>query len=287
MIKWRQVMAKIHASAVVSPKAQLAADVEIGPHAVVEDNVRIDSGTKVLAGAYLTGWTQIGKNNVIHMGAVIGHEPQDLGWKGGRSYTKIGDGNVVREYATIHRGTKEETSTVIGNNNFLMGLSHVAHNCQLGNNVILCNGGLLAGYTVVEDKAFISGNVVVHQFTRLGTLSMMSGGGATSKDVPPFMIVAGRSEVYGVNLVGMRRAGFSRETIRQIKEAYLLLFKSGLATKSAVEKIEAGEIGPVGKELRVLLDFIKDSKTGICRPKVEDRGISISTAKSQEAEDIL
>ena len=265
-------MTNIHSTALVSPKAQLAQDVTVGPYAIIHDNVRIDAGTRVLNAATITGWTEIGKNNVIHMGAVVGHEPQDLGWKGGRSYLTMGDGNVIREYATLHRGTKEDTATVIGNNNYLMGLSHVAHNCQLGNNIILANGGLLAGYTVVEDKAFISGNVVVHQFTRLGMLSMMSGGGATSKDVPPFMIVAGRSEVYGVNLVGMRRSGFSREAIRQIKEAYLMLFKSGLATKTAVEKLEAGEAGPVGKELRYLLDFIKNSKTGICRPKVEDRG---------------
>ncbi len=265
-------MSSIHVTAIVHPNAQLASDVIIGPHAVIEENVSIDAGTRVLAGAVITGWTSIGKNNVIHMGAVVGHEPQDLGWKGPRSYTKIGDGNVIREYATIHRGTKEDTTTVIGDNNFLMALCHVAHNCQIGNGVIIANGGLLAGYTVVEDRVFISGNVVVHQYTRLGMLSMMSGGGATSKDVPPFMIVAGRSEVFGVNLVGMRRAGFARDVIRQIKEAYLILFKSGLATKTAVEKLESGAAGSVSKELRYLLDFIKNSKTGICRPKVEERG---------------
>lgn len=265
-------MTKVHSTAVVHPNAQLAQDVEIGPYAVIEEHVRIGPGTRVGSHAFLTGWTEIGRNNVIHPGAVVGHEPQDLGWKGGRSYLKIGDNNVIREYATIHRGTKEESSTVVGNNNFLMGLSHIAHNCQIGNHVILANGGLLAGYTVVEDRAFISGNVVVHQFTRLGMLSMMSGGGATSKDVPPFMIVAGRSEVYGVNLVGLRRTGVARDTIRQIKNAYLMLFKSGLATKTAIEKLEAGEAGPVSKELRYLIDFIQNSKTGICRPKVEDRG---------------
>jgi len=255
--------------AVVSAKAKLAGDVVVGPYTVIEDNVEIGAGTKIASSAVLTGWTRIGKNNTIHMGAVLGHEPQDLGWKGGRSYLVVGDGNVIREYATVHRGTKEETATQIGNNNYLMGLSHVAHNCQLGNNIILCDGALLAGYTVVEDRAFISGNVVVHQFTRLGMLSMMSGGGATSKDVPPFMIVAGRSEGFGCNLVGLRRAGVSRDSIRQIKEAYRLLFKSGLSTKTAVEKLESGA---VGKELRYLLDFIANSKKGICRPKVEERG---------------
>lgn len=278
-------MANIHPSALVSPKARLAQDVIVGPYTIVEDNVQIDSGTKIGSSVVITGWTTIGKNNTIHMGAVIGHEPQDVGWKGGKSYLKVGDGNIIREYVTIHRGTKEETSTLIGNNNFLMGLSHVAHNCQLANNIILCNGSLLAGYTVVEDKAFISGNVVVHQFTRLGTLSMMSGGGATSKDAPPFMIIAGRSEVYGVNLVGMRRAGFSREAIRQIKEAYKLLFKSGLSTKTAIEKLESDH---VGEDLRYLLDFIKQSKNGICRPKVEDRGSFGSTLiPAEEAEEIL
>ncbi len=262
-------MAVIHPTALVSPKAQIAEDVEIGPYTIVEENVTIEAGTKVASSVVLTGWTHIGKKNVIHMGVVLGHEPQDLGWKGGRSYLKIADNNIIREFANVHRGTKEETATVIGNNNYLMGFSHVAHNCQLGNHIILCNGALLAGYTTVEDRAFISGNVVVHQFTRLGMLSMMSGGGATSKDVPPFMIVAGRSEVFGVNLVGMRRAGFTREVIRQIKDAYLLLFKSGLATKTAVEKLQAG---PMGKELQYLLDFISHSPKGICRPKVEDRG---------------
>jgi UDP-N-acetylglucosamine acyltransferase len=262
-------MAKIHPSALVSPKAELASDVVVGSHCVVEDHVRIDAGTTLLSGVVIAEWTDVGKNNRIHMGAVIGHEPQDLSWKGGKSFVKIGDNNTIREYVTIHRGTKEDTATLIGNDNYLMGLSHVAHNCKLGNGVILCNGALLAGYVEVEDKAFISGNVVVHQYVKIGKLSMMSGGGATSKDVPPFMIVAGRSEVYGVNLVGMRRAGFSREAIYAIKDAYHILFKSGLATKNALVELES-KAG--SGELRYLLNFIKTAPNGICRPRVEERG---------------
>ncbi len=286
MIKYA-AMTAIHPTAIVSPKAELAADVSVGPHAVIEEHVRVGAGTRILARAHLTGWTEIGKNNIVHMGAVLGHEPQDLGWKGGRSYLKIGDGNVIREYATIHRGTKEETSTVLGNNNFLMAMSHVAHNCQVGNHVILANGVLLAGYVVVEDRAFLSGNAVVQQNTRVGMASILSGVGAATKDVPPFMIVLNRSEVGGVNVVGMRRAGIGSASIRQIRNAHKLLFNSGLATKSALEKMEFGALGPISPELRYLLDFIKSSKLGICRPVLANRHRRVPSVQEPAAEEVL
>lgn len=254
----------IHPTAIISPKAELDTSVDIGPHVIIDGPVRIGSGTKVYANAYIAGETTIGENNEIHMGAVIGHEPQDFAFdRKTRSFVRIGDGNIIREYCTIHRGTKPETETVIGSNNFLMAGAHIAHNVVLGNNIIIANNALLAGYVKVGDQAFISGGVVIHQFVTIGRLAMLSGNGRFSMDIPPFLVALERNSVEGVNLVGLRRAGLSAEAIREIKTAYRLLYLSGLPKNKALAALE--ESGFASAEVREFINFVK----GAQRPLVQ------------------
>ncbi len=196
-------MSTIHPTAMVSPGAQIAAAVEIGPNVIIDEHVTIGSGTKIYANAYLTGYTTIGCNNEIHMGAVIGHEPQDLGFsKDTVSYVEIGDNNVIREYVTIHRGTKPDSKTTMGNSNFLMGGSHLAHNVTVGSNVIIANYACLAGHVSVADRAFVSGGVMVHQFVTVGRFAMLSGNGRFSRDIPPFLVALERNRVEGLQPCG-------------------------------------------------------------------------------------
>ncbi|HEY6007533.1 MAG TPA: acyl-ACP--UDP-N-acetylglucosamine O-acyltransferase, partial [Geobacteraceae bacterium] len=192
----------------------------------------------------------------------VGHDPQDYGYKGEESYTVVGNGNIIREYATIHRGNRPGTTTTVGNENFLMIQSHVAHNCEVGNNIILAGGALLAGHVVVADRAIISGNCVVHQFCRLGRFSMMRGLSRTSRDVPPFCIMDETHTVKSLNLVGLRRNGFDAKRVRAVKNAFAVLFRSGLNMPNAVARVEA-EL-EVTDDVRELLDFIKGSKRGVC-----------------------
>ena len=209
----------ISEQAVVSNKAKIGEGVEIGPFAVVEDDVELGRGVKVWPHAYISSGSSIGEASQIHMGAVVGHLPQDLTFnKDKKSYVKVGKRSVIREYATIHRATVEGSATVIGDDCYLMAVSHVGHDCNIGNGVIIANGALLAGHVSVGDFAFISGNVVVHQFCRIGTLSMIGGFTGINKDVPPYMLVRGPSVIRSVNLIGLRRAKFPRELIETIKE---------------------------------------------------------------------
>ena len=253
---------KIHPTAIISKKAEIDPSAEIGPYVIVEDGVKISKNVKIHAHAYICSGTEVNDETEIHMGAVIGHLPQDLAFEGKKTYLKIGKRNIIREYVTIHRGTKENTATEIGDENFLMALSHVGHNCKLGNKVILANGVLLAGYVNVEDQVFISGNVVIHQFCNIGKLAIIGGFSGVNKDVPPYMAVRGPSSIRSINLIGLRRAGFKRDVIKEIKEAFKLIYKSDLNTKQAIEKIV--ERKP-GKEVKYLVEFIKNSKRGICR----------------------
>ncbi|MGD2279541.1 MAG: acyl-ACP--UDP-N-acetylglucosamine O-acyltransferase [Candidatus Omnitrophota bacterium] len=252
----------IHERAFVASAAEIDSTAEIGSGVIIEDGVRIHPGVKIMPNAYIYKGTEIGEGTVIHQGAVIGGAPQDYAYKGGESFTKIGRNNIIREYVTIHRGTVEGSSTVIGDGNFLMVQSHVGHNCRIEDNVIVANGALLAGYVEVEKGAFISGNVVFHQFCRVGSYAMIGGFSGVNKDVPPYMLVRGPSVIRGINLVGLRRAKFSREAISEIKEAYGFLFTSGLTTREALDKIKgkltSGEIGR-------LVSFIESSKRGICK----------------------
>ncbi len=253
----------IHKTAIVSPDAELDKTAEIGPGVIIEEGVVIGPGVRIMANAYICAGTEIGEGTAIHMGAVIGHEPQDHAYKGWKTYTKIGKNNVIREYVTIHRGTKEGSATVVGDNNLLMVQAHLGHNCVLQNNIIIANSALLAGYVEVEGNAFISGNVVFHQFCRVGRYAMVGGFTGVNKDVPPYMIVRGPSLVRGINLVGMRRAGFKLEAVRELKEAYRILFQSDKNTSEALGEIKA-VLSP-SDEVSILVSFIEKSKRGICK----------------------
>lgn len=254
--------------AIISKKAGIAENAEIGPFAVIEDDVEIASGVKIWPHAHICSGTSIGEATEVHMGAVVGHLPQDLTFdKLKKTRLIVGKNNVIREYATIHRGTKEDHPTVIGDNCYLMAVSHIGHDCHIGNNVIIANCALLAGHVLVEDGVFISGNVVVHQFCRIGELSIIGGFTGVNKDVPPYMLVRGPSVIRSVNLIGLRRAKFSRELINNIKEAYKFLYMSELNTTQAIEEIK--KLTP-SKELAHLVEFIQNSKRGICKYKYND-----------------
>lgn len=256
-------MSLIHPTAIIDPVAELDSTVAVGPYVIIEGRVSIGSGTRLLPHAHISGRVSIGRDNVIHTGAVIGAPPQHLAYKGADSGVVIGDGNVLREYVTIHRAYHEGHDTVLGNRNFLMAMSHVAHDCRLGDSIIMANGCLLGGHVQVEDNANLSGNVAVHQYVRIGRLAMVGGVTKVTKDVPPFMLVDRNSLVHGLNTVGLRRAGLDLGTRSRVKEAYRRLYRSGLNVPQAVEQLEAemAEVAPVAEMVR----FIRSSVRGICR----------------------
>ena len=260
---------KIHPTAVIDTKAEIDADVEIGAYVVIDGHVKIQRGTRVMPHAYLTGWTEIGESNEIHPGAVLGAAPQDKAYGGQESYLRIGANNVIREYVQIHRGTVAGSATIIGDNNFLMATSHVGHNCRLGDNVILANGALLGGYVEVGNNVFISGNCVVHQFVRIGDYALMRGLSGTSRDVPPYAIIDWQHTVRGVNVVGLKRAGFDEKRIRAIRGAFRILFRQGRNLALAVKEVE--ESSKANQDMAALLDFIKASKRGVCFGASESR----------------
>ena len=266
-------MAKIHPTAIVGKNAGLG-EVEIGPYAIIEDGASIGSGTIVLAHAYIASGTTIGRDCEVHMGAVIGHAPQHLHFKGAKSFLKIGDRNIFREYKSIHRGMEEGSATVIGNDNFFMGFSHVAHDCRIGNNVVLCNGALIAGHADIEDAAFISGNVTVHQFVRIGALAMIGGLARVNKDVVPYTLIEGDSEACSLNVVGLKRSSIGEDAKAQIKKVYRMLYRSGLNVSNALAGIS--KLGGLAPEAAHMVEFVKRSERGICKhrktgaPSAED-----------------
>jgi len=260
-------VSRIHPAALIAPGARLADDVEVGPYAIIEDHVSIGSATCIMAHAVVRPYTTIGERNSIHMGAVIGHDPQDVAFdRGVESYVHIGCDNIIREYCTIHRGTRQGSATRIGNNNFLMAVSHVGHNVHIGDGVILANNSALAGYVTVGDRAFVSGGVLIHQFCSVGRLAMLSGGGRFSCNIPPFVIALERNAVAGLNMVGMRRAGVTPEAVRELKEAYRLLYKAGLLRAEAIARMQACDFS--SEEAREFLAFVIGSE----RPLVQARG---------------
>lgn len=254
-------MPEIHPSASVHPSARLADDVVVGPHAFIDADVTVGRGTTIQHGAHVGRWTVLGENNRVYPGAVIGHDPQDLGYGGEEAWTVIGDGNVMREGFTVHRGNRAGTKTVIGNNNYFMVNSHVAHNCVIGNHVILVNGALLAGHVEVGDRAIISGNCQVHQFVRIGAFAMMRGGSGAVKDVPPFCINDGLSWIRAINTVGLKRNGFDSARIRAIREAFKVIFRSGLGLEAALARVENELV--LTEDVQRMLGFIRSSKRGI------------------------
>ncbi len=252
----------IHPTAVIDRRAEVDSETEIGPYVVIEGPVRIKRGTRVMAHAYLTGWTEIGENNEIHPGVVLGDSPQDKAYRGEESYLKIGAHNIFREHVQVHRGTSPGSSTVIRDHNFFMVGAHVGHNCRLENHIVLANGALLGGHVEVGDRAFISGHCVVHQFVRVGELSLMRGLSGTSRDVPPYSIVDWQHTVRGVNVLGLKRAGFDEQRVRQIKDAFHVLFRKGRNLSLAMKEIENN--GMANADVSALLEFIRTSKRGVC-----------------------
>ncbi len=254
-------MATVHPTAIVDPRARLDESAVVGPYACIEADVVIGPRCQIMHGAHIGRWTTLGADNQIYPGTCLGLGPQDLGYHGEEAYTVIGDGNIMREGVTIHRGNRPETTTVIGNHNYFMVNSHVAHNCQLGNHVILVNGALLAGHVEVGDRAIISGNCQVHQFVRIGAFAMMRGGSSANKDIPPYCINDGLSWIRAINLVGLKRNGFDAKRIRAITDAFKLLFRSGLPLATILEQLQ--EPAKTNPDLQLMLDFIRNSKRGI------------------------
>ena len=250
----------VHPTAIVDPRAVLDPSVEIGPYVVIDGPVAIGPRTRVLAGAYLTGRTEIGADNVIHPGVVLGHEPQDLAYRGAETGLRIGDRNVFREHAEVHRGTQPGTWTEIGDDNYLMSQAHVGHNSKLGNGVIMATGATLGGHVVVEDQAFISGNCVVHQHCRIGRLVIMRGLSRAARDLPPFAIIDGTHTVRGLNRVGLRRAGFDRERVRALATAFRILFRARTNLAAAIARVEAEVRSP---DVDYLFAFIRGSRRGV------------------------
>jgi UDP-N-acetylglucosamine acyltransferase len=254
---------KIHPSAVIEPGAQIGADVEIGPFCYVCNDVAIGDGCKLSAHVTVLPHTTIGNNCTIHSNAVLGDLPQDMAFQDGISYVIIGNNCQIREGVTIHRGTKAGTVTKVGDNCMLMANSHLAHNVQLGNQVIVANGALLAGYVEVGNQAFISGNCLLHQFARVGRLVMMSGGSAAQRDIPPFCMTRNQSSnsVMGLNSIGLRRAGISSEDRLELKRAFKVLYKSGLLIPEAIIQLKDEFDNALVKEM---YEFIQKSQRGIC-----------------------
>ncbi|MBI4663633.1 MAG: acyl-ACP--UDP-N-acetylglucosamine O-acyltransferase [Verrucomicrobia bacterium] len=251
----------IHPTAIIHPKAELDPSVIVGPYAVIDEYVRLGPGCWLAPYVHLTGQTIIGANNRFHTGCVLGDAPQDLKYRGEATRLSIGEGNTFREHVTVHRSNKLSEDTLIGSSNFFMAHSHVGHNARIGNHVILANGALLAGHVEVGDRAFISGNCLVHQFVRVGTLALMQGGSAVSKDLPPYTVARGDNGICGLNTVGLRRAGLTSEERIELKRLYHALFRSDTHLSAALQAAAAEFKSAVS---RVMIDFVASSKRGIC-----------------------
>ncbi|NJK93108.1 MAG: acyl-ACP--UDP-N-acetylglucosamine O-acyltransferase [Blastochloris sp.] len=255
---------QIHPRALIHPQAKVGGNCIIGPDVVIDEHVEVGEGCEIRARAVITGHTVLGSGNQIGYGAIIGAEPQDLAYQNCLSHTRIGHRNVIREYVTIHRGTKEGSSTVIGDENYLMTGVHVAHNCLIGNQVILVNNVLLGGYVEVKDHAFLGGDSVVHQFTRVGEHVMVRGQTRLGLDVPPYFMAVATNAVCGLNRVGLKRKGFDSGRRKKIMEAYHLLYHAGKNRLQALESIRSNpELQH--PDIELLCRFLEETKRGICR----------------------
>ena len=256
----------IHSTALIDPKAEIGEGVEIGPYSVIEKGVLIDQGTKIGPHVVIREGTHIGKRCHIFQFASIGEAPQFLGYKGEKTFLQIGDENIIREFVTLHRGTiKGGGKTTIGNKNFFMAYSHVAHDCHIGNEVVMSNAATLAGHIVIEDWAIIGGIVAIHQFCRVGTHAFIGGVSGVTLDIPPYMLASGSHvKLFGLNTIGLKRANFSEETVKALKKAYRIIFRSALTLEKAMKKVGEDEISHA-PEVQHLLHFIQHSKRGIAR----------------------
>src|SRR5579872_2230829 len=255
--------ASIAATARVHPDARIAAGTRVGEYCVIEANVTIGRHCSLEPYVYVKRWTTLGERNTISAGTVLGTDPLDKNFTGERSYTRIGNDNVIREHYTVSRGTKAESATEIGDGNYIMTSGHIAHNCKIGDGTVICSCALIAGYVEVNDLAFISGGVVIHQFSKIGRLAMIGGNTRVNSDVPPFFLYSGFNvEAKGLNLVGLKRAGYKASDVAVLKKAYQILYRSGLKLDEALRRIEAEAATP---ETAHLVEFIRQSKRGICR----------------------
>jgi len=260
----REIM-EIHPTAIVDPKAELADTVVVHAYSVIGPNVTIGSGTVVGAHAMIDGWTTIGEDNHIFPFSAVGFAPQDLKYRGGPTRLVIGNRNIIREYATIHRGTEGGGGvTRMGDDNLIMAYAHVAHDCVIGNGVIMANAATLAGHVHIDDHAVVGGLSAVHQFVRIGTHAYIGGMAGINKDIPPYMLVSGApAKLYGPNLIGLKRKGFSDEAILGLKRAYKTLFRSGLTLQEALER--ADQESDHVPEVKILVDFVRHSERGVTR----------------------
>ncbi|HTW65562.1 MAG TPA: acyl-ACP--UDP-N-acetylglucosamine O-acyltransferase [Bryobacteraceae bacterium] len=249
--------ARVHPQAIVGPQAH------IGEFAIVEEDVVIGAFCRLEPYVFVKRWTTLGERNEISAGTALGTDPLDKNFTGQRSYLRIGHGNIIREHYTISRGTQPESVTTIGDGNYIMTSGHIAHNCAIGNNCVIASCALVAGHVHVEDQAFISGGVVIHQYSKIGRLVMVGGNSRVNLDLPPFFLYTDfNARPNGINIVGLKRAGFSSEDIRAIKSAYRILYRSGLKLKDALVRITA-ELE--SEHTRHLAKFIQSSDRGICR----------------------
>lgn len=256
----------IHPTAVVHPKAQLGTGVKVGPGAVIGEHCVIGDGTLIGANAVIGGWTTIGKNCEIFPSAAIGLEPQDLKFKGEKSFCTVGDNTVIREFVTISRATGEGEETRVGNNCLFQACTHVAHNCIVGNNVIMSNCAGLAGHVIVEDRVVIGGLAGIHQFVKIGRNAMVGGMSKLTQDLPPFVIADGQpARVIGLNTVGLSRAGMSEEVRRNLKNAFRILYRSGYSLSRAIEEMEL-QIN-ASEELDHFMRFLRNADRGITRTR--------------------
>jgi UDP-N-acetylglucosamine acyltransferase len=255
--------ATVAPTAHVHPGAQVGPQSMIGEYTIVEEDVVIGAHCRLEAYVYVKRWTSLGERNEISAGTVLGTDPLDKNFTGERSYLRIGNGNIIREHYTISRGTQPQSATEIGDGNYIMTSGHVAHNCKIGNNCVIASCALVAGHVEVEDQAFISGGVVIHQFSKIGRLAMIGGNSRVNSDVPPFFLYSDFNVApKGLNLVGLRRAGFNKVEIDALKAAYRILYRSGLKLGEALARIESDLHT---EHTRHLANFIRRSKRGICR----------------------
>jgi UDP-N-acetylglucosamine acyltransferase len=255
----------IHSTAIISPDAQLEEGVEIGPYAIIGSDVKIGKNTVIGPHTVIDDYVHIGEGNRIFQFCSIGAPPQDLKFGGEKTRVVIGNNNTIREFVTIHRATSADIGvTIIGDNNLLMAYCHVAHNCKLGDRIVMANVATLAGHVLVEDYAIIGGLTAIHQFSSIGAHCIIGGASAVAKDVPPYSMASGNhAKLFGLNLVGLKRRNFSEKTIKAIKDAYRIIFRSDLLLEAALKKAqdEAEDI----PEVNHFIKFIRESKRGVCR----------------------
>ena len=262
----------IDPTALVHPTAELDSGVHVGPYSVIGEGVRLGKDTRVHSHVVVDKWTTIGVGCEIFQFSSIGAAPQDLAYKGEKTELIIGDRNVIREFVTVHRATtKQEGRTVIGNDNLLMNYVHVAHDCFVGDHVIMANAATLAGHVDIDDHAIVGGLVAIHQYVRIGAHCIIGGASAVSKDVPPYVMAVGnRAKLYRLNSVGLKRGGFSKEDMAEIKAAYKILFLSALTLRDAIKKLKTAL--PKSIHARRFIEFLEGSKRGVIRVKTKRRG---------------